>query len=124
MIINYVLIGRRIEETRRLRRISQTELAELTELSVSYISYIENAKRKASLQSLVSIAEVMDTTLDSLLGGNQCSNNGEYHNEVLFMMEDCTHYEKRIIFELVKSLKSSLRDNHCLVTETNSTLDF
>ena len=120
-MINYILIGRRIEETRRLRRLSQAELAELTGLSVSYISFIENAKRKASLQSLVSIAEVMSTTLDALLGGNQNNGNGEYRNEIIILMEDCTHYEKRIIFEQIHSLKTSLRENHCLLNIQGST---
>ena len=115
IMINYTLLGRRIEETRKLRKISQAELAELTELSVSYICYIENAKRKASLQSLVLIAGVMGTTLDSLLGGNQSNGKGEYHNELLLLMEDCTHYEKRIIFEQVLSLKAALRDNQDLI---------
>ena len=119
-MINYTLVGRRIEETRRLRKLSQAELAELTELSVSYISYIENAKRKASLQSLVTIAEVMGTTLDSLLGNNQGNGNGEYQNELFLLMEDCTNYEKRIIFEQVLSLKAALRNNQCLIIPPDS----
>ena len=123
-MINYILVGRRIKETRRLKKISQAELAELAELSVSYISYIENAKRKVGLQSLVTIAEAMDTTLDALLSGNQGNGNGEYNDELLLLMEDCTSYEKRIIFEQIRSLKSSLRNNRCLLNLQDYTLDF
>ncbi len=123
-MINYALIGKRIEETRKLRKLSQAKLAELTDLSVSYISYIENAKRKASLQSLVLIADVMGTTLDVLLSGNQGNECGEYHNEIILLMEDCNCYEKRIIFEQILSLKSSLRDNHCLLNPQDSKFSF
>lgn len=113
-MINYVLVGRRIGETRKLRKISQAELAELADLSVPYVSYIENAKKKASLESLVAIAEVLGTTLDALLSGNQNNASGEYNNEIIFLMKDCTDYEKRIIFEQIMSLKTSLRNNQYL----------
>lgn len=113
-MVNHALIGRRIGEIRKLRKISQAKLAELADLSVSYISFIENAKRKASLESLISIAEVLNTTLDELLNGNQRNGYAEYHNDIILLMEDCTHYEKRIIFEQISSLRISLRENQCL----------
>jgi len=114
-MLNYHLIGKRIEEIRKMKRISQAELAELTDLSVSYINYIENAKRKASLQTLVIIADVMEITVDILLVGNQNYGRGEYKNDILFLMENCSNYEKRIIYEQILSLKASLRDNRCLL---------
>lgn len=121
-MLNYHLIGKRIEEIRKMRRISQAELAELTDLSVSYINYIENAKRKASLQTLVIIADVMEITVDILLVGNQNHGRGEYKNEILLLMEDCSNYEKRIIYEQILSLKASLRDNHCLINSQDALL--
>lgn len=114
-MLNYCLIGKRIKETRRKREISQAELAELADLSVSYISYIENAKKKASLQSLVVIASVMETTVDILLTGNQKNSLGDYQDEVYVLMQDCSNYEKRVIFEQILSLKNSLRNNEYLL---------
>lgn len=114
-MINYTLIGRRIGEIRKLRNITQAELAEMANLSISYISFIESAKKKASLKSLVSIAEVLETSVDSLLSGNIKNERFEYRNDIILLMEDCTIYEKRIIFEQMISLKTSLRENHALV---------
>ena len=119
-MLNYRLIGKRIVETRKMRRITQAELAELTNLSVSYINYIENAKRKASLQTLVIIANVMEITVDILLAGNQIFGRGEYRNDVYLLMEDCSNYEKRVIFEQVQSLKSTLRHNQYLLNAQDS----
>ena len=121
-MINYVVIGRRIVEKRKLKKISQAKLAEMANLSVPYISFIENAKKKASLESLASIAEVMDTTIDGLLGSNQRNGYGEYHSDILFLMDDCTDYEKRIIFEQIIALKASLRNNKCLLSFHDSAL--
>ena len=92
-MINYRLIGKRIEETRKVRRITQAELTEMTNLSVSYMNYFENAKRKASLQTLVIIANVMEITVDILLAGNQIFGRGEYKNDVYLLMKDCNDYE-------------------------------
>ncbi|UQZ87857.1 XRE family transcriptional regulator [Deltaproteobacteria bacterium Smac51] len=119
-MLNYVLIGKCIGETRRLRKISQAQLAELASLSVSHISFIESAKRKVSLQSLTTIARVMGTTPDGLLAGN-LGNKEEYNSEIVLLMKDCTSYEKRIIFEQLLSLKSSLRENRDLLNLQAST---
>ena len=113
-MLNYHLIGKRIKEMRKIRKITQAKLAELTNLSVSYINYIENAKRKTSLQTLVMIADVMEITVDILLAGNQSYSRGEYKNEIFLLMEDRNNYEKRIIYEQIQSLKTSLRHNRGL----------
>ena len=119
-MLNYHLIGKRIEEIRKMRRITQAELAELTDLSVSYISYIENAKRKASLQTLVIIANVMEITVDALLDGNQKYSRGDYKSDIFLLFEDCSNYEKRILYEQIQSLKASLRHNQCLLASQDS----
>ena len=115
MVLNYGLIGTRIREMRRLKDISQAELAEAACLSVVYVSSIENGKKKASLQSLTSITYAMGITIDSLLIGNQNRAKSEYQNDILILMEDCTVYEKRIIYEQLHALKSSLRKNRSLL---------
>ena len=115
-MINFILIGRRIKETRKQKKISQATLAEIAGLSVSYISFVENAKRNVSLKSLVSIANAMDTTVDALLSGNINNGHADYYNEVLILMKDCNSFEKRVIFEQVCFLKSSLRNNRCLLS--------
>lgn len=110
-MLNYCMIGKRIGETRRKRNISQAELAELADLSVSYISYIENAKKKASLKALDIIADVMEITVDMLLTGGQNRFRDNNKNEVWGLIQDCSNYERRIIFEQIFSLKNSLRNN-------------
>ena len=49
---------------------TQAELAERTEMSDVYISRIETGVRSPSLNSLLKIAKVLDTTLDNLVHGN------------------------------------------------------
>lgn len=114
MPLNFKLIGLRIKETRIQKQLSQIDLAEQADLSVPYISYIETAKKQASLESLVSIANVLGVTVDHLLTGNQVNDPAEYRTELAQLTEDCTSYEKRIIYEIASASKKSLRDNRWL----------
>ncbi len=111
MSINFKIIGRRVKESRLQKRMSQAVLAELTDMSASYICHIETAKKKASLESLVRIANVLGVTVDHLLNGNQTYDAFEYRGDLVQLLEDCTSYEKRIIYDIAVAAKMSLRDN-------------
>lgn len=67
MSLNYHSIGQKIRELRKSKDISQMALAEMVNVSLPYISYIENGKKHISLEILVQIANVLETTPDILL---------------------------------------------------------
>ena len=109
--IDHKLIGMRVREKRLEMHYSQEHLAESTGLSPVYISNIETGKKKASLESLISIANVLGVTLDELLSGNQLYNPTDYQTDIDELMSDCSANEKRFIYELLRSSKSILRTN-------------
>lgn len=113
--LNFRLIGKRVRELRKSKRLSQIELAELADVSETYISYIECGKKKASLSILVSIANVLDVSMDELLVGNQINKRYDYQTEIHELIAGCNRYEQRIIFEMMLSLKASLRENRPLL---------
>ncbi|MDO4166106.1 MAG: helix-turn-helix transcriptional regulator [Eubacteriales bacterium] len=113
-MVNYELIGKRIKEIRKRKRISQGKLAEAVDLSEQYISQIETAKRKASLNTVVSIANELEVSVDELLYGNLKIPLQEYSAEINAIYEDCTGYEMRVLFEISVQMKRILRENHDL----------
>lgn len=115
MALNYVLIGRRVKEIREQKFMTQVELAEHCRTTAQYLSQIEHGKKQPSLQTLVGIAETLDISIDELLGGNQVRNRKIYQNELGQLLEDCSSYEKRVIYELVKDTKRILRMNKILL---------
>ena len=119
MSLNFKLIGLRVKESRLQKRMSQAELAERTDLSVSFISHIETENKRASLESLVRIANALETTVDQMLNGNQSSDPAEYRIELVQLLKDCTSYEKRMIYEIALAVKKSLRDNQWLQGKGN-----
>lgn len=119
MRINYALIGKRVRETRKQQKISQERLAELTDVSVSYISHIETARKKASLSTLIRIANALGITVDELLNGNQIYNPNDYQTDLDQIMEDCSLLEKRLIFALVSATKDILRNNNWIISSAD-----
>ena len=109
--LDYKLIGRRIRERRLLANYSQEQLAWEAELSATYISYIENGTKQPSLESLVSICNVLGITLDSLLTGNQIHSNYDYQTDIAMIMKGTSSTEKRLIYELIYALLSIIRKN-------------
>ncbi|WP_310602758.1 helix-turn-helix domain-containing protein, partial [Anaerosporobacter sp.] len=105
MSVNFVIIGKRVKEVRKQHNLTQAKLAEYANLSPQYLSQIETAKKQASLQSLISISQSLKISLDDLLIGNQVEKRSEYYSEIIDLMEDCSGFEKRVIFELVNTIK-------------------
>ena len=116
--LDYARIGKRISEFRRAKKLSQFQLAELAEVTDSYISHIETGRKKPSLESLVRIASALGITLDRILLGNQVADLKDYLPEIRNLMKDCSPYEKAVILDMVKSLKSSMRKNGTFISRS------
>lgn len=115
MSVNFKLIGKRVKEVRIEKGLSQAELAVRCKTSAQYLSQIENGKKQASLQILVTVSEVLGVSLNELLNGNQVNNPKEYRSDILKLFADCSSYEKRVLFEVLRSTKAILRDNKQLL---------
>ncbi len=115
MIINAKLIGKRIKEVRTARKMTQMLLAEKCDISDSYLSYIECGRKTPSLEVIIRIARELNTTVDSLLEGNQNTDTGTYEKEISEMMNDCSPYEKRVLYEMLHSMKVTIRQNRTLI---------
>lgn len=111
MALNVKIIGRRVKELRLQERLSQADLAERIDMSVTYISHIETGKKQASLETLVRIAEVFGVTVNNLLYGNQANDKTEYKMELTQLLENCSGYEKRVIYEIALATKKILIEN-------------
>ena len=62
------LIGNRLRKIRQERGMSQTDLAKRIETSPSQISMIESDESGASLRTAIACAQVLDTSMDYLVG--------------------------------------------------------
>ena len=65
--MDYVALGQRIRAQRKLNRFTQEYLSEKAGISLSFLGHIERGTRKASIETLVSIANALRVSPDLLL---------------------------------------------------------
>lgn len=74
--INYIDIGNRIRQIRRSKKWTQSKLAEAVGCSTANITNIEKAKTKLSLNMLVRIAEILEVSVDEIIGTKKIPDAG------------------------------------------------
>ena len=109
MEIDYELIGKRIREERISQNLSQQTLAEMSNISPTNISHIERGATKLSLPTLVSIANALAVSADFLLCDSLVEADKIYIDEINELLLDCNQNELKIIIDIMKSVKITLR---------------
>ena len=110
MEIDYVSIGKRIKAARKRKQLTQEKLAELADISIPYLSNIENANTSVGLNVLMSLANVLDVSLDELCCDNLVSTGRIYSNAIAEITNDCSMYELRVAENMLRELIRSLRE--------------
>ena len=113
MSLNYHLLGMRIQERRNALSISQLEFAEMLDLSTSFVSRLECGNRGISLETLMLIASVLDTTPDYLLQDSLPIRIGEKEE-----FSSCTAYERYVLKHILPALVQALRDGEHIRNQT------
>ncbi|MDU6266344.1 MAG: helix-turn-helix transcriptional regulator [Anaerocolumna aminovalerica] len=114
MVLNYEAIGVRIKAARLNQNMSQERLAELAGLSTTHTSHVENGSTKVSLPSLVKIANALKVSLDELVCDSVIKSKAIFEDELAKTINDCNEFEIRIISDMAKTLKASMRKNKIL----------
>lgn len=65
--MDYIDFGQRVKVARLEKRLTQEALAERAGVSTPFIGHIERGTRKASMETLVSIANALGTDPNALL---------------------------------------------------------
>lgn len=109
MELDYHAIGIRLRRLRKQQALTQQDLANLAHLEPSNISHIERGATKLSLPTIVNISNALGITVDDLLCDSLLHAKSPFENEAASILSDCSHAEKIIITETMRSLKESLR---------------
>ena len=100
--LDYAAIGMRVREKRIEQKISIEKLAELSGLSRTHMDHIETNHTKLSLPALVSVANALHVTADSLLCDQLVESQIEYQNQLIKQMEGATPTQLKMIVEIAK----------------------
>lgn len=111
-IIDYARIGKRIKAARKQRGISQQALAEIIACTPSYISFIETGVRSMSLDTFILIANALDISSDELLIDCLQHSMVAINAEFARIIADCSPSERRLLADLIRSAKRTIRSNN------------
>ncbi len=110
--MDYYEIGQRIRSCRRAMGLSQEQLAEQVSISTTHMSHIETGATKLSLPVLVSLAEALGTSTDSLLFEEKRLTKSASLSRIAELLEDCSPAQAQILGEILQSAKASLEKHH------------
>jgi len=98
LMYNINEVGKRIKDLRNKKGISQEQLAEETYVSTEMVSRWERGKNSPSIDCLVTLACVLEYTLDYLILGD------DFINKVygMYISDDKVDLVKRVVAELIK----------------------
>lgn len=120
MALNYILLGKRIRDARCKRKLSQAALSELIDKTPTYVSYIESGIKSPSLDTLILIANALEVTADMLLAESLNDHLAVDVGEYAEIFSDCSAYERRVLIENARALKSTMREYRFLARRPNS----
>jgi len=99
--MDYYLLGQKIRKLRNLHHMSQANLAELIDVSTNYIGQIERGDRKPSLETLVSLCNVLNTNMDYILSDSLSLNEDQLTLDILNKLQSLTKAEKQFFYSTI-----------------------
>lgn len=102
--MDYADLGKRVRKHRTAMHLTQEKLAKQIGVSTSFIGHVERGTRKASLETLVSLANALDVSLDYLLAAS-------LQNGVLGPMPEKLNQNQRVAMqEILYTIQNQLDD--------------
>ena len=99
--MNYYLLGQKIRKLRTLHHMSQANLAEIIDVSTNYIGQIERGDRKPSLETLVALCNVLNTSMDYILSDSIPQNEDQLTLDILNKIQLLNEAEKRFFYSTI-----------------------
>lgn len=116
MHMDYKLLGQNIAKIRLENHLTQEQLAEKADVSTVFISQIETAARKPSLETVVNIADSLNTTIDVLLGNPSLDTQ---YGELSKLLEHKTSNELHFITNIVREICSNIKDDKIVLQDSH-----
>ena len=120
MRLNYYALGKKIRTIRKKKYKSQMRFSEAIGKSTTYISYIETGKKSMSLDTFVQIANALCVSPDILLAEQVTTSAVPASQELTIVLRDCSDFERLVIIDTLKSMKTALREHRYVLKRSSS----
>lgn len=109
MELNFKDIGKRIKIARIRTNLTQEAVADKIGVTPQHVSNIETGNSRVSLTTLVAIANLLNVSVDELLCDTVLKSKLVFNKEADDIFSDCNEYEVRVLVDILKAAKTSMR---------------
>lgn len=110
MELNFKAIGKRIKIARLKTDLTQEIMTEKIGVTPQHVSNIETGNSSVSLTTLIAIANLLKVSVDELICDTVLKTKYVFSKEANEIFRDCNEYEIRVLVEILKAAKYSMRD--------------
>ncbi len=110
MELDFKAIGKRIKIARIRTNLTQETVADKIGVTPQHVSNIETGNSSVSLTTLVAIANLLNVSVDELLCDTVLKSKPVFIKEADDIFKDCNEYEVRVLVDVLKATKSSMRN--------------
>lgn len=104
MYVNYKLVGQRIAQRRKELGYKQYEVTEMAGLSDKYLSNIERATSVLSVDVLMRLCTVLETTPDALLLGARQESSDDFTRYIARKAPELTPAQRKLVLQFIEML--------------------
>ena len=110
MELDFKSIGKRIKIARIRTNMTQESVADKIGVTPQHVSNIGTGNSSVSLTTLVAIANLLNVSVDELLCDTVLKSKAVFIKEADDIFKDCNEYEVRVLVDVLKATKSSMRN--------------
>ena len=102
--MDYVALGTRIKNKRLEQNLTQEQVADQVELSAVYIGQIERGERKMTIETLVKIANCLNSSIEELLKDSTSTNVNARLNELVNIAKGLNTSDIDKVIDVIKAM--------------------
>lgn len=102
--MDYIALGGRIKNKRLELNLTQEQLAEKVELSAVYIGQIERGERKMTIETLVKLANTLNSSIEELLKDSTTTNINARLNELVNIAKQLDTSDIDKVIDVIKAM--------------------
>lgn len=103
--MDYCAMGKKVRKLRKSKKWTQVQLAQKIDVSVSFLGHIERGSRKASIETLVALANALGVGTDQLLVDSLT-----YANKEVLSSSPLSLQQKQVLCEVIDLLANSVSE--------------
>ena len=103
-MIDYKIIGKRIQNARLEAKLTQERLAEQLQISTNYLSKVETGREKPNLEMIDKICDNLKVSLSFLLTGVVEESDTYMQTDISNLLQKCSPTKIKLIYDIISRI--------------------